>query len=864
MSFLVSPGVNVNEIDLSNVIPAVSTSIGGYVGEFSWGPVGIPTLISSEKELVAKFGPPNVSNQESYLNAASFLKYGNALQVVRSIDTDVALNSAQLRAKQTSKNDEVYDNSDDSDVKAYIANKNAFDGLSLPTGVTRPDPDSAGSPDGDASGWDWAARYPGDIGNSLAVTYQVAGSNQEMPSPATDIFDTPSTSDWAANTISSSVNDEVHVVVFDQDGLFTGTKLTVLEAFSGLSMLSDAKKPDGSSNYFRDVINRESNYIYISNAEFFVNGIDRSGSYYVPGNASSDSVTYQSFEIDATVTGKTLDMESSITGTYPANDGLDDGVPVSMTGAYWWGDPEQHSISADQAEVVLKADDDQFYSFTGTALENGLSAGESFEIDSFPDDSIIISGKAYQIEYVNVNIAADSQTVVSSATSLSLSLSDFVPEGDSVSLTKNELNIPNSGDRYISYFEKIGESINSPSGYLADFIGGSPDGRMTAVSCTVTHNGGAALLDDLSSSLSLLNVAGFDFITLNFGTTLTATSGMNISFRFAKFHEIDLNDFSITLATDPISETLSLSGGSNGAQTAGDISTGLDTLADGETVDVNLLFAQAIGTDTIVPRKILEVCEARKDCVGFVSPPLTSTSLTGKNTAGSVEKFFANDLNINSNYVVFDSTPVYVYNKYNDTFRFIQAAGHVAGLCARTDDTNDPWFSPAGYNRGQLLSIAKLKFNPNQAQRDELYKSRINPIVSFPGQGTLLFGDKTGQAKASAFDRINVRRLFIVLEKAISTASKYQLFELNDEFTRAMFRNMTEPFLRDVKGRRGIYDFLVVCDETNNTPEVIDSNRFVADIYIKPAKSINYITLNFIATRTGVEFSEIAGASNNN
>lgn len=862
MGFLVSPGVDVNEIDLSNVIPAVSTSIGGYVGEFSWGPVGIPTLISSEKELVAKFGPPNDSNHESYLNAASFLKYGSALQVVRSIDTDVALNSAQLRAGQTSKNDDVYDNSDDSDVKAYIANKNEFDGLSLPTGVTRPDPDSVGSPDGEASGWDWAARYPGEIGNSLAVTYQFAGSTQEMPSPATGLFDSPSTTDWAEKTIGSSVNDEVHIVIFDQDGLFTGTKLTVLETFSGLSMLSDAKKPDGSSNYFRDVINRESNYIYISNAEFFINGIDRSGSYYVPGNSSSESVSNQSFALDSSMTGKTFDMESSITGTYPANDGLSDGVPAAITGASWWGDSAQHSIAGDQSEVVLKAEDDQFYSFTGTSLENGLSAGESFAIDSFPDDSIVLSGKAYQIEYVNVNIPADSQTVVSSATSVSLSLSDFVPEGDSVALTNTELNAPNVGDTAFSAFEKISDAINNPSGSVGLFAGGSPDGRLIAVSCTVTHDGGTLLLDNLPSSLNISYGFLGEIITLNFGTTLTATSGMNISFRFAKFHEIDLNDFSITNAANENVETLSLAGGTNGSQTAGDISTGLDALADGETVDVNLLFAQTIGTDTIVPRKIQEVCEARKDCVGFISPPLSSTSLTGKTTAGSVEKFFANDLNINSNYVVFDSTPVYVYNKYNDTFRFIQAAGHVAGLCARTDDTNDPWFSPAGYNRGQLLSIAKLKFNPNQSQRDELYKSRINPIVSFPGQGTLLFGDKTGQAKASAFDRINVRRLFIVLEKAISTASKYQLFELNDEFTRAMFRNMTEPFLRDVKGRRGIYDFLVVCDETNNTPEVIDSNRFVADIYIKPAKSINFITLNFIATRTGVEFSEIAGAAN--
>jgi len=248
--------------------------------------------------------------------------------------------------------------------------------------------------------------------------------------------------------------------------------------------------------------------------------------------------------------------------------------------------------------------------------------------------------------------------------------------------------------------------------------------------------------------------------------------------------------------------------------------------------------------------------------VVFCSPPIEAS--TGNAPLADVLKWCNGD-GVNTDgitstsYAVLDSGAVYTYNKYADKYLYIPACGHVAGLCANTDDVAEPWFSPAGYNRGQLLGITKLAYNPKQADRDELYKSRINPIASFPGQGTVLFGDKTAQSKPSAFDRINVRRLFIVLEKAIATAAKYQLFELNDEFTRSMFRNMTEPFLRDIKGRRGVTDFLVVCDETNNTGQVIDSNRFVADIYIKPARSINFITLNFIATRTGVEFSEIVG-----
>jgi phage tail sheath protein FI len=287
-----------------------------------------------------------------------------------------------------------------------------------------------------------------------------------------------------------------------------------------------------------------------------------------------------------------------------------------------------------------------------------------------------------------------------------------------------------------------------------------------------------------------------------------------------------------------------------------------NVFADADQIDVSLLFSAESGSTAV--KSVLEtaletIALNRRDCVLFVSAPTgiaTAASSAAKLTLATTKAGL-----FNSSYVVIDSTPVYVYNKYQDNYIWIPAAGHMAGLCARTDETNDSWFSPAGYNRGNLLGVTKVAFNPTNPERDELYKVSANPIVAFPGQGILLYGDKTTQKKPSAFDRINVRRLFITLEKAIATAAKYQLFEFNDEFTRSMFRNMTEPFLRDVQGRRGLTDFRVVCDETNNTSEVIDSNRFVASIFIKPARSINFITLNFIATRTGVEFSEIAGAA---
>ena len=206
-----------------------------------------------------------------------------------------------------------------------------------------------------------------------------------------------------------------------------------------------------------------------------------------------------------------------------------------------------------------------------------------------------------------------------------------------------------------------------------------------------------------------------------------------------------------------------------------------------------------------------------------------------------------------------DSGWKYQYDKYNDVYRYVPLNGDIAGLMVRTDDIRDPWFSPAGYNRGVIKNVIKLPYSPDKADRDHLYKNKVNPVITQSGQGTILFGDKTLIKNPSAFDRINVRRLFIVLEKAIATAAKYTLFEFNDEFTRAQFRNMVEPFLRDVQGRRGIHDFRVVCDETNNTSSVIDRNEFVGDIFIKPARAINFIQLNFVAVRSGVEFSEVTG-----
>ena len=303
----------------------------------------------------------------------------------------------------------------------------------------------------------------------------------------------------------------------------------------------------------------------------------------------------------------------------------------------------------------------------------------------------------------------------------------------------------------------------------------------------------------------------------------------------------------------------SLSGGTDALPSNAETNSGWSIFANKETYEVSLLITGSAETPT-QQHVIDNIVNVRKDCVAFISPPYaTVVNNAGIEFAG-VQSWLGS-LARSSSYVVADSGWKYQFDVYNNVYRWIPLNSDIAGLCAATDTAQDPWYSPAGFNRGAIKNAIKLSWNPSKTYRDSLYAAGVNPVVSFTGQGIVLFGDKTLQSKPSAFDRINVRRLFIVLEKAIAKASQYSLFELNDEFTRAQFVALVTPFLRDVQGRRGITDFKVVCDGTNNTGQVIDSNQFVGDIYIKPARSINYIQLNFVAVGTGVDFKTIVGAA---
>ena len=568
MAFQISPGVNVSEVDLTTVVPSILTTAGAFVGAFQWGPANKRITVDSEITLASKFGNPDTNTATSFFTAASFLAYGNNLQVVRTTGQ---------HAYNACANNSTYVKVDSEDVFQAVYLNNL-------TNANTVGP--------------FFAKYQGEMGNSLTVSVIDSGANfTEWTVNDINISSyftgAPGTS--AQAIAAGAANDEIHIIVVDSGGIFTGSKNTVLEVFPYLSKGSDAIDPLGNSNYYKNVIFNKSKYIY-----------------------AADPVSY-----------------STTNST--------------------WGKP--------------------------------------------------LSGTSY--------------TTVETASTIRLT-------------------------------------------------NGADDQPTTA----------------------------------------------NTEVGYSLFSNPDETNISLVLTGDAPVE---------------------------------------------VQQYVIDnIANSRKDCVAFISPPSSAVVNNLGKEADDIATWNTS-LARSTSYAVADCGWKYMFDKYNNVYRWIPLNGDIAGLCVYTDSVRDPWFSPAGFNRGNLKNVVKLAWNPNKTARDSLYSVGINPVGTFPGNGTVLYGDKTLQSKPSAFDRINVRRLFIILEKTIAQAAKYSMFEFNDEFTRAQFVALVTPFLRDIQGRRGIYDFRVVCDSTNNTPEVIDANQFVGDIYIKPARSINFIQLNFVAVRTGVDFTEVVG-----
>ena len=656
MAFQVSPGVQVNEVDLTNVVPAVATSIGAIAGHFTTGPVSEITAIGSEQELVEIFGKPTSDNYETWFTAANFLQYSNALRVVRA-DMAGSKNATADGTGLQINNDEVYDSN-------YAG--------------------------GQGTVGEWAAKFPGSYGNALAVSICTNATAYEQT--VTSLTDDAAA---AAGDTTITVDD--------------GTEFNV-----------------GDIVYFQEADGTQYEVTAIATNDLTIRQLDDPNGGGLKSAIADDTAIRRRWRF--------YDLFDGAPGTSP-----------------WAADK---NVSADEMHVVV-------YDATGgiTGYDNDL-AGQR--------------GTSVIETFGFVSQAASART----------------PQGS----TNFYANVVNTGSNYVRWMDHAASLTNAG---------------------TDVASGG--------SYASTAGAAGVVTDTLTGGTDGTAS---------------------------PL------------APTVGELDIAYEVMGDPDTVDINLVLGgqSPAATNGIThATNMIDLCERRKDCVAFISPRRADVVgvTTGVAQTNNVKGFFDNLAS--SSYAVFDSGYKYMYDKYSDVYRYVPLNGDIAGLAANTDNVADPWFSPAGYNRGQIRGAVKLAFNPTKAQRDILYPARINPVCTFPGQGTVLFGDKTALSRPSAFDRINVRRLFLVLEKAIATAAKFQLFEFNDEFTRAQFVNLVEPFLRDVQGRRGITDFSVVADETNNTGEVIDRNEFVGDIFIKPARSINFIRLNFIAVRTGVSFSEIGG-----
>lgn len=790
MAFQVSPGINVTEIDLTTVVPAVSTSVAAIAGVFNWGPVESPVLVSTETQLVSNFGKPSDTNYETFFSAANFLAYSTALYVSRAAENaENAIGGSYATSGDQTAADAV-----------VIKNATAFDGFS--------------TTDEDLM---YAAKFPGALGNSLKVS-EVKAENEYSKSinllnSTLGGINTASKIPAAATVTASVGATSVRVLLTKSDSGVTYTFNTLTDVVGGTT--DKITLPSGHSYQIGDRVI----YNVSSGGSLLVGGLTDNTPYYVVDRDAT------SVKLGLTSGGNAINL----TAVSFTQDGDDVG--------------ELHTLTKVGTSGLTLIDAATYL----TALKNAITLGSKIQVG-------------------NSTVGLQKLTIKSVSSTSQNTNSVWI---DITTEEKYKLSTNFSGtsvDLYWEYADLADDKPTSTAFALANPVGGSvvrdeitivvtdEDGKFTGVPGTV--------LEVFSGLSRAKDAKSTD------GSTIFYKNVINDTSRYIWAIKSDANDKNLVDLTSPTNDltvkpsTFSLTNGANGSTEAaisiGKLAAAYDTFKDPQSTDVSLVICGkplGINQNSQMAQYIIDnIVESRKDCVAFVSPPKTANA--ADQLASNIS--FRNTMSSTS-YAVMDSGYKYQYDKYNDTYRYVPLNGDIAGLAARTDDTRDPWFSPAGFNRGTIRNMVKLWWNPDKASRDELYKKGINPVVTFPGQGTVLYGDKTLLSTPSAFDRINVRRLFIVLEKAIANAAQSSLFEFNDEFTRTQFKNLVEPFLREVQGRRGIYDFRVVCDESNNTAEVIDSNRFVGDIYIKPAKAINFIQLNFIAVRSGVEFTEYVG-----
>jgi hypothetical protein len=738
MAIQVSPGIQVNEVDLTASTPAVSTSIGALAGVFNWGPANTPIQISTEQNLNTTFGTPDANTSSSFFTASSFLSYGGNSQIVRAL-----LNGAY----------------------------NASTGANVVNSVTT----TAGSA-------------------VVTTTASVASIQQGMvavgpgiPPQTTVLTVTPgspnsitlSENAFASGTVIASFQGTV--VIPNEQAYFSNTSPNGYGSSGNIYNAFTARYPGALGNSLQVVV-------WPSAAAFNANGN--------PTFSVSPGTLYAA-NGSAVINGTTVTTVNLNTATFQAsttNNAYVGGVLKVVSGI--------GSAGAINSAAIIAYDPVTYIATLNTALSLALTTGSSIGVNSIPDP-------LYQFQHLFPYAPGTSAYAYNVTGNSNVNDEIHIAVVDTTGLISG-------------YANTVLETYTSLS-VLAD--GTNVDGSSSYYKEVLYRKSNWILWSGHPTS----NTVGWG--------ALTTTPGL-------------------VIGKDNVANNRIFNGGFDGTITNGVIETALDNFNNPENIDISLLMTA--DADPVVQAYAINLAAARKDCMAFVSPSLSVTQ-DPQSPSTAISNYFTSTLNSYSSYAFADSGWKYMYDKYNDVYRWVPLNGDMAGLCAYTDTIKAPWWSPAGLQRGVVKNVVKLAFNPNQAARDTLYKAGVNPVVSFPGEGTVLYGDKTMQNRPSAFDRINVRRLFIVLEKTISAAAKQSLFEFNDDFTRAQFIALVDPFLRTVQAQRGIYAYKVVCDSTNNTPAVVDANQFVGDIYIQPARSINFITLNFVAVRTGVSFDEVVG-----
>ena len=915
-----SPGVAVLERDLTNVVNSTVDNVAAVVGAFEKGPIEDITTITSEKELLSTFGKPNNLNYEFWFTAAQFLLYGGSLRVVRADNSSLknAIDTAQFTITSFSSTDTIltvesatdFDVSDVLFIDAELMVVQAVSGSDVTvtrgqlqtsaashaanSSITLIEPAGTSSTINEGSTFtssdttltvtsatalagstnsyikidDEFLRISGVAGDDLTVERGVLGSTaaahtdgstvtlQTVTAAKTEINEQTSTG-ITPPIIKSMTDYEANVEDAANNWKWAG-RTAGKYANSLRIVMTDA----GADQilYLADPSSTE--WEFTNNAEVSFSNANIYGKVY-------SYTVIVSFDAGATLVGS-FEKDNYITA-----------VSGGVTGRVVAWDAESRKLELtidDTASDIIEVGD------TITELANNSNTP-----GSATGDSGVVSGVSRQLR-VSLNplsplFQANQSVIDKNAATISIANveSDYTTRSYGLNARWTNLAarpttsawVEERGGHndlmHIIVIDGDGQLTGTPGSVVEKFL------NVSKASDAKSPQGDNIYYKDVIKSQSQFILWGSHETGDIYDKDVNASGGFGLSGINREFDLIkssaSINDLDDPTGTNPAAIPLintkhqatirySLQGGVDGYSVARpETLAAFNLFDDAETIDIDYILMgpsmSTVGDSIAKAQHIISIANSRKDCMAFISPhrgDVIGQPSTNDIVTKTIDYF---DTLASTSYAVFDNNYKYIYDKYNDVYRYIPCNGDMAGLVLSTTLNSEAWFSPAGFNRGTILNAIKLAYSPLKDHRDRLYAARVNPIVAFPGEGIILFGDKTALGYSSAFDRINVRRLFLVLEESIAVAAKNQLFELNDEFTRAQFKYIVEPFLRSVQSRRGIVDFLVVCDATNNPAESIDRGEFFAEIFVKPARSINFITLTFTATRTGASFSEI-------